>query len=35
MNLGMQTQSIAAKTGVGAVEIAVTDGDRALRFYHD
>ena len=31
----MQTQSIAAKTGMGAVEIAVTDGDRALRFYRD
>src|SRR4029077_13124317 len=35
MNHGMQTQSIAATTGVGAVEIAVTDGDRALRFYRD
>src|SRR5689334_24800552 len=35
MNHGMQTQSIAAKTGVGAVEIAVTDRDRALRFYRD
>jgi catechol 2,3-dioxygenase len=35
MNHGMQTQSIAARTGVGAVEIAVTDGDRALRFYRD
>lgn len=31
----MQAQSIAAKTGMGAVEIAVTDGDRALRFYRD
>ena len=31
----MQTTSIAAKTGMGAVEIAVTDGDRALRFYRD
>ncbi|HET7338035.1 MAG TPA: VOC family protein [Candidatus Dormibacteraeota bacterium] len=31
----MQTQSIAAKTGVGAVDIAVTDGERALRFYRD
>ena len=31
----MQTQSIAAKTGMGAVEIAVTDGDRALSFYRD
>jgi len=31
----MQTSSIAAKTGMGAVEIAVTDGERALRFYRD
>ena len=31
----MKTQSIAAKTGVGPVEIAVTDGERALRFYRD
>src|SRR2546429_2159389 len=31
----MKTQSIAAKTGVGAVELAVTDGDRALGFYRD
>src|SRR2546430_13932948 len=31
----MKTQSIAAKAGVGAVELAVTDGDRALRFYRD
>ena len=35
MNHQMQTQSIAAKTGVGAVEIAVTDGERGLRFYRD
>src|SRR5258708_3030924 len=27
--------SIAAATGMGAVELAVTDGDRALRFYRD
>src|SRR5258708_16911113 len=27
--------SIAAQTGRGAVHIAVTDGDRALRFYRD
>jgi catechol 2,3-dioxygenase len=27
--------SIAAKTGMGPVEIAVTDGDRALQFYRD
>src|SRR5256885_11797431 len=31
----MKTQSIAAKTGVGAVELGVTDGDRALRFYRE
>lgn len=31
----MQPQSIAASTQMGAVEIAVTDGDRALRFYRD
>ena len=31
----MQTKSIAAKTGMGAVDLAVTDGDRALRFYRD
>ena len=31
----MQAQSIAAKTGMGHVEIAVTDGDRAMRFYRD
>jgi catechol 2,3-dioxygenase len=31
----VQMTSIAAKSGVGAVEIAVTDGDRALRFYRD
>ena len=31
----MQTPSIAAKTGMGAVELAVTDGDRALGFYRD
>lgn len=35
MNYRMQTQSIAAKTGVGAVEIGVTDADRARRFYRD
>src|SRR5712691_12476117 len=27
--------SIAAETGMGAVHLAVTDGDRALRFYRD
>ena len=31
----MQTESIAAATGMGAVELAVTEGDRALRFYRD
>jgi len=31
----VQTQSIAAKTGMGKVDLAVTDGDRALRFYRD
>src|SRR5260370_24577077 len=31
----MKTQSIAAKTGVGAVELAVMDRERALRFYRD
>lgn len=31
----MQTRSIAARTGVGAVDLAVTDADRALRFYRD
>ena len=29
----MKTQSIAARTGMGPVEIAVTDGDRAQKFY--
>ena len=31
----MKTESIAATTGMGAVDLAVTDGDRALRFYRD
>src|SRR2546425_8518099 len=31
----VKTQSIGAATGVGAVDLAVTDGDRALRFYRD
>ncbi|TAN34863.1 glyoxalase [bacterium] len=31
----MKVQSIAAATGMGAVDIAVTDSDRALRFYRD
>ena len=31
----MKVQSIAAATGMGSVEVAVTDADRALRFYTD
>jgi catechol 2,3-dioxygenase len=31
----MKLQSIAAATGVGTVDLAVTDSDRALRFYRD
>jgi catechol 2,3-dioxygenase len=31
----MKADSIAPATGMGAVELAVTDGDRALRFYRD
>jgi catechol 2,3-dioxygenase len=31
----MKAQSIAAATGMGAVDLAVTDADRALRFYRD
>ena len=31
----MQTQSIAAKTGMGSVDLAVTDAERALRFWRD
>jgi catechol 2,3-dioxygenase len=31
----MKAQSIAGTTGMGAVDIAVTDADRALRFYRD
>ena len=31
----MKPQSIAAATGMGAVDLAVTDADRALRFYRD
>ena len=31
----MQTTSIAAKTGMGAVDLAVTDADRALGFWRD
>ena len=31
----MKIESIAAETGMGAVHLAVTDGDRALRFYRD
>jgi catechol 2,3-dioxygenase len=31
----MQAQAIAAETNMGTVDIAVTDGDRAARFYRD
>jgi len=31
----MKAQSIASATGMGAVDLAVTDADRALRFYRD
>ncbi len=31
----MKTRSIAPATGMGSVEIAVTDADRSLRFYRD
>jgi len=31
----MNTGSIAPTTGMGAVELSVTDGDRARRFYRD
>jgi catechol 2,3-dioxygenase len=31
----MKVQSIAAATGMGTVELAVTDADRSLRFYRD
>jgi catechol 2,3-dioxygenase len=31
----VQTTSIAAKTGMGNVELGVSDADRALRFYRD
>jgi catechol 2,3-dioxygenase len=31
----VKTQSIATQTGMGAVELAVTDRERALRFYRD
>ncbi|HEV2216366.1 MAG TPA: VOC family protein [Candidatus Dormibacteraeota bacterium] len=31
----MKTESIAAATGMGVVELAVTDVDRAVRFYRD
>ncbi|HEX4628865.1 MAG TPA: VOC family protein, partial [Gemmatimonadales bacterium] len=31
----MNAGSIAAATGMGEVELAVTDGERALRFYRD
>ena len=31
----MKVQSIAAATGMGSVDLAVTDADRAVRFYRD
>ncbi len=31
----MKAQSIAATTGMGTVDVAVTDAERALRFYRD
>src|ERR1700716_2844282 len=31
----MKAQSIAAATGMGTVDLAVTDAERALRFYRD
>ncbi len=31
----MKAQSIAAATGMGTVDVAVTDAERALRFYRD
>src|ERR1700694_3156809 len=31
----MRAQSIAAATGMGTVDLAVTDAERALRFYRD
>jgi catechol 2,3-dioxygenase len=31
----MKSQSIATATGMGSVDLAVTDADRALRFYRD
>jgi catechol 2,3-dioxygenase len=31
----VQTQSIAAETGMGPVELAVTDGERAQKFYEN
>lgn len=33
--MGMKAQSIAAATGMGTVDVAVTDAERALRFYRD
>src|SRR5216684_3692654 len=35
LNVGMKAESIAAATGMGTVDLAVTDADRALRFYRD
>jgi catechol 2,3-dioxygenase len=35
MTVEMKAQSIATATGMGRVDLAVTDADRALRFYRD
>jgi catechol 2,3-dioxygenase len=35
LDVEVKAQSIATATGMGAVELAVTDSDRALRFYRD
>ena len=35
MTLDVKAQSIAAATGMGTVDLNVTDADRALRFYRD
>jgi catechol 2,3-dioxygenase len=35
LNVEMKAESIAAATGMGPVDLAVTDADRALRFYRD
>jgi catechol-2,3-dioxygenase len=35
LNVEMKAQSIAATTGMGAVELAVTDAHCAMRFYRE